>query len=107
MASAVDVRRMGLGVAALLATALLIWFGTGGSLFVSDERGRMLAETRSDAAPFSTLLASVPVHEKTLFLRLGDSLAWLALVILGLCLAQLARPRKAPSPRAAGLQAAA
>lgn len=69
----------------------------GGSLFVSDDRGRMLAETRSDAAPFSSLLASVPqVHEKTLFLRLGDSVAWLALVILVLCLAQLARPRKSP-----------
>jgi apolipoprotein N-acyltransferase len=64
----------------------------GGSLFVSDERGRILAETKSDAAPFSTLLASAPqTHHKTLFVLLGDWFAWVALAILVLCLAQLAR----------------
>jgi len=69
----------------------------GGSLFVSDDRGRIVAETRSDSEPFSSLLASVSqVHEKTLFLRLGDGVAWLALAILVLCLAQLVRYRKAP-----------
>lgn len=64
----------------------------GGSLFVSDNRGRVLAETRSDAAPFSTLLAEVPaVHDKTLFLLLGDWFAWVAVAALAFCLVQLAR----------------
>jgi hypothetical protein len=39
----------------------------GGSLTVSDDRGRMLAETRSDSAPFATLGAMVPaVHDNSL-----------------------------------------
>ena len=32
-----------------------------GYLTVSDDRGRILAETRSDSAPFATLVADVPV----------------------------------------------
>jgi apolipoprotein N-acyltransferase len=55
----------------------------GGSLYVSDSRGRILAETKSDAAPFATLLATVPdAHEPTLYLRWGDWLAWLSLALL-------------------------
>jgi apolipoprotein N-acyltransferase len=69
----------------------------GGSLFVSDDRGRILAETKSNAAPFSSLLVTAPqTHAKTLFLLLGDWFAWAALAILMLCLAQLARRRQAP-----------
>jgi apolipoprotein N-acyltransferase len=68
----------------------------GGSLFVSDDRGRILAEIKSNAAPFSSLLVSAPqTHEKTLFLLLGDWFAWTAVAILVLCLAQLPRRRKA------------
>jgi len=64
----------------------------GGSLFVSDDRGRILMEVKSDAAPFATLLATVPqAHDKTLFLLLGDWFAWVALAILLFTLAQLAR----------------
>lgn len=66
----------------------------GGSLFASDDRGRILGEIRSDAAPFSSLLVSVPqTHDRTLFLLLGDWFAWVAVALLVLCLAQLARPR--------------
>jgi apolipoprotein N-acyltransferase len=62
----------------------------GGSLFVSDDRGRILGEIKSDAAPFSSLLVSAPqTHERTLFVLLGDWFAWVALAILVLCLAHL------------------
>jgi apolipoprotein N-acyltransferase len=54
-----------------------------GYLTVSDDRGRILAETRSDSAAFATLMAEAPaVHDKTLYLLLGDWFAWLALAIL-------------------------
>jgi len=50
-----------------------------GYLTVSDDRGRVLAEARSDAAPFSTLLADVPVgHERTVYQVLGNWIAWMA-----------------------------
>ena len=53
-----------------------------GYLTVSDDRGRVLAETRSDSALFVTLLADVPVgHEHTLYQVLGDWFAWLAVAI--------------------------
>jgi apolipoprotein N-acyltransferase len=59
----------------------------GGSLYVSDNRGRIMAEIRSDAVPFTALLASVPeTHDRTLFLSLGDWFAWVAVAILALCL---------------------
>jgi apolipoprotein N-acyltransferase len=70
----------------------------GGSLFVSDDRGRILAEVRSDSAPFSTLLVSVPQsHDHTIFLVLGNWFAWLAVAILALCLLRLAARRSAES----------
>jgi apolipoprotein N-acyltransferase len=63
-----------------------------GFLTVSDDRGRVLAETRSDAAPFATLLASVPaVHSATLYLLLGDWFAWVACALLALAVVQLCR----------------
>jgi apolipoprotein N-acyltransferase len=63
-----------------------------GFLTVSDDRGRVLAESRSDAAPFSTLLASVPaVHSATVYLLLGDWFAWVACALLALVLVQLCR----------------
>jgi apolipoprotein N-acyltransferase len=64
----------------------------GGYLTVSDTRGRILAETRSDSAPFATLLAEVPAsHTRTLYLLLGDWFAWFALAILAFTLLQLYR----------------
>jgi apolipoprotein N-acyltransferase len=54
-----------------------------GYLTVSDNRGRILAETRSDSAPFATLLADVPArHENTVCLWLGDWFGWFSLAIL-------------------------
>jgi apolipoprotein N-acyltransferase len=63
-----------------------------GFLTVSDNRGRILAETQSNSAPFATLLASVPaVHDNTVYLMLGDWFAWLTLATLAFTLIQLAR----------------
>jgi apolipoprotein N-acyltransferase len=68
-----------------------------GYLTVSDDRGRILAETRSDAAPFVTLIADVPaVHDTTVFVLLGDWFAWLALAILVFTLVQFYRLRHTP-----------
>ncbi|MFZ0746493.1 MAG: nitrilase-related carbon-nitrogen hydrolase [Terracidiphilus sp.] len=54
-----------------------------GYLTVSDDRGRILAETRSDSAPFATLIAKVPaVHDDTLYSLLGDWFAWLTLALM-------------------------
>jgi apolipoprotein N-acyltransferase len=61
-----------------------------GYLTVTDDRGRILAETRSDSAPFATLLAEVPTaHHKTLYLLLGDWFAWLSLAILCITIVRL------------------
>jgi len=63
-----------------------------GFLTVTDNRGRILAEKRSNSAPFATLIADVPaVHDRTLYLLLGDWFAWLVLAMLGLTLVQLIR----------------
>ncbi|MBN9614175.1 MAG: hypothetical protein J0G35_01245, partial [Acidobacteriales bacterium] len=51
-------------------------------LTVSDSRGRVLAEARSDSAPFATLLAEVPTtHDTTFYLLTGD---WFPVVALGI-----------------------
>lgn len=61
----------------------------GGYLTVSDDRGRIVAEARSDAAPFATLLTDVPIgHESTLFQRWGNWFAWVATAMLILVLAR-------------------
>ena len=54
-----------------------------GSLYVSDDRGRILAEVSSSSAPFATLLATVPaVHHDTFYMVAGDWFAWIALLVL-------------------------
>jgi apolipoprotein N-acyltransferase len=70
-----------------------------GYLTVSDDRGRIVAETRSDSAPFATLLADVPTaHDRTLYLLLGSWFAWLSLAICAGTLLRLASLRgRAPS----------
>jgi apolipoprotein N-acyltransferase len=61
-----------------------------GYLTVSDDRGRILGEARSDSAPFATLIAKIPVaHDATIYLAMGDWFAWLAMAILGVTLLQL------------------
>jgi apolipoprotein N-acyltransferase len=63
-----------------------------GLLTVADNRGRIVAEIGSGAAPFATLLATVPAgRSATLFLYLGDWFGWCAIALFALVLAQLAR----------------
>jgi apolipoprotein N-acyltransferase len=70
----------------------------GGYLTVSDNRGRILAETTSDSAPFATLLANVPAtHDSTVYMLLGDWFAWLTLGVLAFALVQVVRSQFAPS----------
>jgi apolipoprotein N-acyltransferase len=65
-----------------------------GYLTVSDDRGRIVSETRSDSAPFATLLADVPAaHDRTLYLLLGNWFAWLSLAICAGTLLRLASLR--------------
>jgi len=61
-----------------------------GYLTVSDDRGRILAETRSDSAAFATLLTAVPVaHDRTVYLLLGDWFAWVSVALLAFALSRL------------------
>jgi apolipoprotein N-acyltransferase len=66
----------------------------GGFLTVSDDRGRVVAETPSGSAPFATLVTKVPSgHDATLYLRFGDWFAWASAAVSVLSLAWLVRPR--------------
>ncbi len=48
-----------------------------GILTVSDDRGRVVAQKASDAAPFVTVVAEVPVrNDATFYARQGDWFAW-------------------------------
>ena len=68
-----------------------------GYLTVSDNRGRILGQTRSDSAPFATLIAEAPVaHASTLYLLWGDWFAWLSLALLVVALIQLFQLRAVP-----------
>ena len=67
-----------------------------GRLSVSDSRGRILAQQSSAAqpgsatAPFSILIASVPVwHQPTVYVRTGNWFAWLDLLLAALLLASI------------------
>jgi apolipoprotein N-acyltransferase len=54
-----------------------------GLLTISDDRGRVLAEQRSDASPFSSLVVVVPIYRsQTIYSRLGDWFAWVNLLLL-------------------------
>jgi apolipoprotein N-acyltransferase len=78
----------------------LVRAAKNGYLTVSDDRGRVVAETRSDAAPFATLIASVPaVHSGTVYLLLGDWFAWVACALLIFAVAQLCRLSWVPGSR--------
>lgn len=66
-----------------------------GYLTVSDSRGRIVAETRSDSAPFPALVARVPTaHSTTIYLLLGDWFAWLAVGTLVFSIYQVFRLRQ-------------
>jgi apolipoprotein N-acyltransferase len=54
-----------------------------GLLTLSDDRGRILAEQSSGAAPFASVLAAIPIRSGvTLYARFGDWFAWLNIGIL-------------------------
>lgn len=73
-----------------------------GYLTVSDNRGRVVAETQSDSAAFASIVADVPVgHENTLYILLGDWFAWLVLATLFFTLVQLYRLHRIRPPAAA------
>ena len=68
--------------------------GRGGSLMVTDNRGRILGETASNSAPFATLLVDVPaVHDRTIYQRFGDWFAFLTLAVLAFTLVRVLVPR--------------
>ncbi|MDQ2833139.1 MAG: hypothetical protein M3Y50_05205 [Acidobacteriota bacterium] len=54
-----------------------------GFLTVSDDRGRILGEARSDSAAFASLLVNVPLHhDQTFFDRHGTWFPWMAGLLL-------------------------
>ena len=62
-----------------------------GLLTVTDDRGRILGEVRSNSAPFSSVLVDVPLHhDNTIFSRYGAWFPWLAALLLIGTLAKLA-----------------
>ena len=66
-----------------------------GYLTVSDSRGRIVAETRSDSAPFPALVVNIPAaHSATIYLLLGDWFAWLAMGTLVFSITQVFRLRQ-------------
>jgi len=67
----------------------LVRAARGGLLTVADDRGRIVAETASNAAPFAILLATVHTgHDQTLFLKFGDWFAWCAIALLATVVAR-------------------
>ena len=61
-----------------------------GFLTVSDNRGKILEETRSDSAPFAMMIATVPAgHSWTVFQVMGDWFAWIAMALLILTIVRL------------------
>jgi apolipoprotein N-acyltransferase len=72
----------------------LVRSARNGLLTIADDRGRIVAEIPSTAAPFATLLASVPAgHSQTLFLLFGDWFGWCSLALLIYALVQMVRLR--------------
>ncbi len=65
-----------------------------GYLTISDNRGRIVAETQSNAAPFATLLAEVPAaHDATIYEWFGDWFGWMSAAIVLMTCVQLYRVR--------------
>jgi apolipoprotein N-acyltransferase len=54
-----------------------------GLLTVTDDRGRILGEVRTNSGPFASLLVDVPLrHDKTVFDRYGTWFPWMAGLLL-------------------------
>jgi apolipoprotein N-acyltransferase len=64
-----------------------------GYMTVSDNRGRIVAERRSDLSPLVTLSAQVPAgHSRTVFQLLGDWFGWLSIVMAAWAVIRLFLP---------------
>jgi apolipoprotein N-acyltransferase len=64
-----------------------------GFLTVSDDRGRIVGEARSNDAAFATLLVDVPTqHSRTLYQLLGDWFAWVAMALFAWAILRLLLP---------------
>jgi apolipoprotein N-acyltransferase len=62
-----------------------------GFLTVTDDRGRILGEVRTNSGPFASLLVDVPLrHDQTVFDRYGTWFPWAAGLLLLAALARLA-----------------
>jgi apolipoprotein N-acyltransferase len=62
-----------------------------GLLTVTDDRGRILGEVKTGGAGFTSLLVDVPLrHDVTVFDRFGTWFAWVAGVLLLMCVGRLA-----------------
>ena len=66
-----------------------------GFLTVTDDRGRILGEVRTDSGPFASLLVDVPLgHDRTVFDRYGTWFPWVAGVLLvGVAVRLVTAPR--------------
>ena len=65
-----------------------------GYLTVSDDRGRIVGEVPSNAAPFATLVVDAPAtHHWTVYQAMGDWFAWVAIALFVYVLLQLMRTR--------------
>ena len=68
-----------------------------GLLTVRDDRGRLVAEARSDAAPLAMFAATVMVRpDATVYARYGDWFAWLCVIVAAVILGRLAMKRTWP-----------
>jgi apolipoprotein N-acyltransferase len=73
-----------------------------GLLTVRDDRGRLIASARSDAAPMTSLAASVKVrHDATVYARWGDWFGWLCVLAAVSVLGRLASLKTGPEKESA------
>lgn len=69
-----------------------------GFLTVTDDRGRILGEVRTDSAGFASLLVNVPLrHDRTIFDRYGTWFPWMAGLLLLAAAARLLTASRMPS----------
>lgn len=69
-----------------------------GFLTVTDDRGRILGEVRTDSGTFASLLVDVPLrHDQTVFNRYGTWFPWMAGLVLLCVVVRLSTPSHVPS----------
>lgn len=71
-----------------------------GFLTVTDDRGRILGEVRTNSGPFVSLLVDVPMrHDQTVFDRYGTWFPWMAGLLLVAAAVRLLTPSRLASAR--------